>query len=96
MPKEITYSDNPAFMLQDDGSELPASEQPPGTGQAVLQRGVHVGWNRNKHVEVGVATFEISTESMHGGQFVSLDRDGCNRLIHSVRKARDAAFGKDA
>ncbi len=35
-----------------------------------------------------------------GGQFdgwhVTLDREGCNRLIRSVRKARDSAYGPDA
>ena len=30
------------------------------------------------------------------GWYVSLDRDGLNRLIRVLRKARDAAFGADA
>lgn len=30
------------------------------------------------------------------GWHVTLDREGCNRLIRSVREARDAAFGRDA
>jgi hypothetical protein len=30
------------------------------------------------------------------GWFVTLDRDGCNRAIRALRKARDAAFGPDA
>lgn len=96
MPKVITYSDQPAFVLRENGDELPASEQPPGTGQAVLRRGVHVGWSRNRYVEIGTATFEVSTEGVQSGHFVSLDREGCNQLIRSVRRARDAAFGRDA
>lgn len=30
------------------------------------------------------------------GLWATLDREGCNRLIRSVRRARDAAFGADA
>lgn len=30
------------------------------------------------------------------GAHVSLDRDGVNRLIRVLRRARDAVFGKDA
>jgi len=30
------------------------------------------------------------------GWFITLDRAACNRLIHSLRRARDSAFGKDA
>lgn len=30
------------------------------------------------------------------GLWASLDRAGCNRLINTVRKARDSAFGADA
>lgn len=29
------------------------------------------------------------------GQFLSLDRAGCNRLIRSIRAARDEMFGRD-
>ena len=30
------------------------------------------------------------------GWFVTLDREGCNRAIRALRRARDAAFGADA
>lgn len=30
------------------------------------------------------------------GWFVQLDRAGINRLIHTLRRARDQAFGRDA
>lgn len=29
------------------------------------------------------------------GFFVDLDREGCNRAIRTLRKARDQAFGRD-
>lgn len=30
------------------------------------------------------------------GFAITLDRDGCNRLIRAIRRARDSAFGADA
>ena len=30
-----------------------------------------------------------------GGLYMQLDRDGCNRLIRNLRRARDQAFGRD-
>lgn len=49
-------------------------------------------------VEIG--TIEVpSPDGPHrgilGGQYLQLDRDGCNRLIRNVRRARDQAFGRD-
>lgn len=96
MPKEITYGDSPEYMLREDGNEVLASEQPPGGGQAVLQRGVHIGWSRNKYVEIGVGPFMIATNESAGAQYASFDRDGLNRIIRSLRKARDQAYGQDA
>lgn len=37
-----------------------------------------------------------AAERLDGGQWVTLNRDGLNRLIRALRKARDAAFGADA
>jgi hypothetical protein len=96
MPKEITYSDQTAFVVNDRGDEIPAGDQPPGSGAKFYQRGVQVGWARAKFVEVGVARFDVSREMPSEGVFTSLDREGINRLIRSLRRARDAAFGSDA
>lgn len=100
MPKEVIYSDSKPYVVSPDGGEHPAGEPdlelPEGTGTAVYRRGVHVGWSRNRYVEVGVAQMNISTEWVETGHFTSLDRDGINRLIRSLRKARDAAYGSDA
>ena len=49
-----------------------------------------------RFVEVGVASFDPAREQPSDGVFMSLDRDGINRLVRSLRKARDAAFGSDA
>lgn len=34
-------------------------------------------------------------EQLFLGWFATLDRDGCNRMIRALRRARDSAFGKD-
>lgn len=96
MPKELIYSDTPAFVRDEDGNETPASAQPPSSGQPVYHRGVMVGWSRSKYVEVGVGVFSPATEVGAESHYTTLDRDGINRLIRTLRKARDAAFGADA
>lgn len=97
MPKEITYSDTPAYLKMPDGNEHPEGHEPKDTdGGKYFRRGVHVGWAKDRHVEIGVAQFDPSRETPSDGVFTTLDRDGINRLIRSLRKARDAAFGADA
>lgn len=60
---------------------------------------VEVGWDAGKVVQVAT-TYAASKLQLDGdpfnGWFATLDREGCNRLIRSVRKARDAAYGVDA
>lgn len=34
-------------------------------------------------------------ESIYTGAWATLDRAGCNRLIRTLRRARDTAFGRD-
>lgn len=52
-------------------------------------------------VQIGVVPPSSESTSEQGlwdtddGQFLALDRDGCNRLIRSIREARDAAYGRD-
>lgn len=57
---------------------------------------VKVGWSREaEHVELAVmrqSDDEVSNERWHA----QLDRDGLNRLIRTLRKARDQAYGTDA
>ena len=54
---------------------------------------VRVGWERQGSVQVGVDL----EESVVGetGLWSSLNRTGCNDLIRVLRRARDAAFGRD-
>lgn len=102
MPKEITYSTaDDAFVRTPDGNEYRAGsdeskEAEKVEGAKYFQRGVHVGWMKERQVELGVASFDISREMPSDGVFVTLDRYAINRLIRSLRKARDAAYGSDA
>lgn len=59
-----------------------------------------IGWSRETgHVEL--ATVRDDSQKLEpgpeaNGWFMQLDRDGINRLIRTLRKARDQAFGADA
>lgn len=106
MPKEITYSDQPDYVLMDDGSEATPGwgGDDPRDGDArrnkpVLRPAAIVGWSRETgHVEIGVNALDVSTQngSDGAGMYATFDREGLNRLIRTLRKARDAAFGSDA
>ena len=67
---------------------------------------VDVRWSRwpNSHVQVvtrlkGCEVFFSEDPSdlptCDYGMYVTLDRDGINRLIRNLRRARDQAFGRD-
>ena len=43
-----------------------------------------------------VKTWEPSTQDMGRGLYKDLDREEINRLIRSLRRARDNVFGQDA
>jgi hypothetical protein len=63
---------------------------------------LHVGWTKGReHVEVAVLnpdapSLDGRTGDAAEGWFMQLDREGCNRAIRAIRKARDDAFGVDA
>lgn len=68
------------------------------TDETGPQNHAEVGWCRHRdddrhHVQVGILGPE---DSRSDARYVSLDRDGINRLIRALRKARDQAFGTDA
>lgn len=67
---------------------------------------VKVGWEREQHVQLGVCgPIEIefrqplpegvSVAGPYDGLWLTLDRRGINDLIRHLRRARDAAFGRD-
>ena len=106
MPKEITYSTQPEYVVMDDGSEATPAwvGDDPRDGDSrrrkpVLRRAAIVSWSRETgHVQIGLDALAIATG--HGshdtGMYATFDRHGINRLIRALRKARDQAFGADA
>jgi hypothetical protein len=99
MPKEITYGDSPTFLAMPDGNEISERDVDPANppeGGKWRRRGVHVGWVRDRQVEVGIAAFDPAKEQPNDGIFLTLDRNGLNRLIRSLQKAGRSAFGTDA
>ena len=57
-----------------------------------------VGWSREaEHVEIAVVEMVEGIFQEHGDQvrYMQLDRRGINRIIATLRKARDGAFGRD-
>lgn len=65
-----------------------------------------VGWQKDKYVQIGVETHDGGTlahalgcdldeKPTFTGVWGTFDRDGLNRAIRMLRKARDEAFGRD-
>jgi hypothetical protein len=98
MPKEVIYSDAPEYVYDTAGNELSVDlAMECNIKGPTLRRGVKLGWTKDVYVEIGCAEFEISTQdSGNSGMFLSLDRQGCNRLIKALQQARNDVFGKDA
>lgn len=90
MPKEIVYDDARMFNVElrwsAEGSHVQiATVVPPArTSDAPASLGALVdSWSPEERF---LAT----------GLFATLDRNGINRLIRALRRARDQAFGADA
>lgn len=86
MPKELIYS-------------APALQ--PGHANSYVVEHLAVGWERDKHVQIGVVNgppVELAINGVRAdpGLWMDLDRVQINRLIHVLRRARDAAYGADA
>ena len=62
------------------------------------QNFAEVGWDRIGYVQIATRAGGDYDEpnTPRPGVFADLDRDQVNRLIRTLRKARDAAFGADA
>ena len=90
MPKEII---NSAYYGQE------VNDPATGTLVRVEPTHLHVGWTKDReHVEVAVLNTDIKSEhpgDTRQGWFMQIDREGCNRAIRALRKARDDAYGRD-
>lgn len=72
-----------------------------GNGNTGLISHVAVGWGRDTNVQIGVVNGPQSEIAIDGvvadpGLWMDLNRAQINRLIRSLRRARDAAYGADA
>lgn len=62
---------------------------------------VEVQWAKEMYVQIGVAHLPPPVDPVEeaiewNGQYLTLNRAEINRLIRTLRKARDQAFGADA
>ncbi len=57
-----------------------------------------ITWSRAGHVQMATVNpdspLRLDDEPFDGWH-VTLDRDGCNRAIRALRRARDQAYGRD-
>lgn len=86
MPKELIHD----LYYDHDDDEVSA-------GSPTVLR---IGWSKEAgHVEIATVApegLELDTSLPEAnGWFVQLSREGINRAIRALRKARDDAFGKD-
>jgi hypothetical protein len=94
MPKEYINSrdfDRRYPLVNPDGSPSGEMSKPDYTSARVT-------WARNdNHVGICLVDYDKDPDGMDEAvKFLNLDRSGCNRLIQTLRRARDAAFGADA
>lgn len=95
MPKETINS-----AVRNTYSE-PVPGNPDASFSHIIEEPFHlrVGWSREaSYVQVAsLAPDGVVLEPTPEGNgfFVLLNRDGVNRAIRALRKARDGAFGKD-
>lgn len=55
-----------------------------------------VMWGRDSHVQIATVNTGEPEMAEVRGWHADLDREGINRLIRTLRKARDQAYGADA
>ncbi len=85
MPKELVYN-------RDAISEH---------AETAIVEHIAIGWTKDRTAQIGViqgppVKIEIDGEvTADKGLWMDLDRGQINMLIRSLRKARDAAFGRD-
>lgn len=96
MPKEIVRSYEPVALTKQEVEEYEAAGgERDVVGKIYTQ--AELGWSREAYfAQLGVTIEDPSIDWEKRGYFIQLDRDGINRLIRALRKARDQVFGKDA
>jgi hypothetical protein len=88
MPKEHIYARDFAMQHRDmDGNKVP-----------VDYTAAKLSWDKDsENVSLAVVNMEGDPDGMDPTvKYLNLNRNGINRLITNLRRARDAAYGKDA
>ena len=69
---------------------------PEGTSDAPIDLGIEVSWGRDSgHVQIATVNLAKQSFTPEYGWFRDINRDEINRLIKTLRKARDQAYGVD-
>lgn len=73
--------------------EYTRARQTPGDKDDTALR---VGWSREaEYVQVAVVKLDTAPDGDNSTPHLQLDRAGINAAIRTLRRARDAAFGRD-
>lgn len=92
MPREIIVQPEPRTVRLVNAAGTPMPEElPPGAEDSNF--GVGLGWNKAGWVQLHL--MREGWESTAEWHIVDLGRGDINALIRGLRKARDAAYGRD-
>lgn len=90
MPKELIHDESYGMRVP-----LSSSGDGPQELHLVSDAFLKVGWGREtSHVQIAVCN-DGDPDGMKAPH-LNLNRDGINRLVRTLRKARDQAYGADA
>lgn len=81
------------------GTVIPAYQGEPGVGDAssiTNLRQLIESWDRHAAQDTSDEQGRKSDADLARGLYATLDRAAVNRLVQTLRKARDQAFGADA
>ena len=56
---------------------------------------VELGWGTNEYVQIASVNLQAERFTPEAGFYVDLNRPMINRLIKTLRRARDGAYGVD-
>ena len=76
--------------------EMPAEKfYPPHGEEGVLSSHIEIGWHRDHGGVYATAVIYNTPDGPPITEGIPLDRSAINRLIRTLRRARDATYGRD-
>lgn len=99
MPKELIYGERAPYGEEDPGRSVVDVRWDRESGYfqiatACIDRSTHETYIP-AHIRAEMPEGEWAFATAWDGFYVDLDRAGINKLIRTLRRARDAAFGRD-